>query len=423
MKPNPKFETAPCGRGRVGHFQFCILNSKMCLLVAASTFLGFTSALSQGPVLEFRPSDTNQAALSWFAHTNAAYVIERASVLTNWGVLTIPQAAPPGGGALTGLVQTILPQQFYRVAALPLTNSPVPATPGIYTNLGLVHAGVPRQYWLAIPSGYTGATSAPLALILHGHGQTASLFATRHPDLFTEAETRGLILALPQGLETIIGTEWNNSDPEVGQSLGGDDLGFLLALIERLDGALNLDPQRFYAGGFSAGGAMCHYLGARTTNVFAALAAVGSGLGRGAPDRPFVPPPAAGPMPVLTVNATNDCGWPYWGGLYEGFLVTAAFDAVSYWTNANGCTPPATVMTNFVVGTVNRINACGDKPPENQVQTNAVVALRWSSCLAGVETVFITLTDGGHQWPDASAGVGFDANQAVLDFFLRHARP
>jgi hypothetical protein len=25
--------------------------------------------------------------------------------------------------------------------------------------------------------------------------------------------------------------------------------------------------------------------------------------------------------------------------------------------------------------------------------------------------------------PDASAGVGFDAYQAVLDFFLRHARP
>lgn len=42
---------------------------------------------------------------------------------------------------------------------------------------------------------------------------------------------------------------------------------------------------------------------------------------------------------------------------------------------------------------------------------------------AGGEIIFVTLTDGGHIWPDPSDNLGFDANREVLRFFMQHTRP
>src|SRR4029078_4767240 len=140
------------------------------------------------------------------------------------------------------------------------------------------------------------------------------------------AQTNDLIVALPNATEDERGTGWNNRDPVPPDAYKVNDVSFLLALIDHLDATLTLDRHPLYAGGFSSGSIMCHYLGARTTNVFAALAVVEGSIGDA--DRPGVivtTPPAAGPMPVLLVNATNDCKRPYLGGPNdEGALVTPA---------------------------------------------------------------------------------------------------
>jgi poly(3-hydroxybutyrate) depolymerase len=70
-----------------------------------------------------------------------------------------------------------------------------------------------------------------------------------------------------------------------------------------------------------------------------------------------------------------------------------------------------------------RFNHCDSKPPANVPQPNQVVTLRWPTCAPGTEVIFVTLTDGGHAWPDRGDNLGFDANGEVLRFFLRHARP
>ena len=62
--------------------------------------------------------------------------------------------------------------------------APVPTTPGIYTR-SMTHDGLTRYYVIAIPDGYTAAQRAPLALIFHGSGQNARIFAHKRWELVT----------------------------------------------------------------------------------------------------------------------------------------------------------------------------------------------------------------------------------------------
>lgn len=62
------------------------------------------------------------------------------------------------------------------------------------------------------------------------------------------------------------------------------------------------------------------------------------------------------------------------------------------------------------------------KPPANVPQPNQVIIQRWGNCSPCIEIIFVTLTDGGHTWPDRGDNLGFDANAEVLRFFLRHQR-
>jgi len=363
--------------------------------------------------------------LRWEAcDTNYQYQIEHSRNFTDWRNAGPSYAAPPGGGWLTNIVTPTNRYIFFRVRADRLTNSPVPSTAGIYPKLFFTHDGLLRSYRLMIPTNYNAGVSNALALILHGHGQTAESFAAQHPALFFHAQTNNLILVLPDSTTDERNTGWNNRDPAPGQ-YQVNDVSYLLALIDRLDATLTLDRRRLYAGGFSSGGVMCHYLGARTTNIFAALAAIeasiGGDMGTGAI---ILNPPAAGPMPVLIMNCTNSCARPYYGGPNaDGVIITAAIEAAYYWTNANLCAAAMTASTNnFVTNGMFRFEACDSKPPPAVLQPNQVILQRWGSCAPGAEVLFVTLTDGGHAWPDRGDNLGFDANADVLRFFLRHQR-
>jgi predicted esterase len=244
--------------------------------------------------------------LRWEAcDTNYQYQLEHSRNLADWRNAGPPYAAPAGGGWLTNIVNATNSYTFFRVRADAITHSPVPASPGIYPSLFFTHDGLLRSYRLMIPTNYNPGVSNALALILHGHGPTADSFAALHPALFFHAQTNNLILVLPDSTTDERSTGWNNRDPEPGQYLV-NDVSYLLALIDQLDATLTLDRARLYVGGFSSGGVMTHYLGARTTNVFAALAAVEASIGAGrGTDTSITNPPAAGPMPVFVLNCTE----------------------------------------------------------------------------------------------------------------------
>jgi len=378
------------------------------------------------PALSIRQLTNGLVELSWPSCPSNFYQIQWTDNVQNWRWLTPPLAAPPTNSTMTWTTAVSLPYQFFRLVTRPLTNSPVPTAPGIYGGLKVTHGGIVRNYRLNLPTNYTGSTPAPLMLALHGHNQTADEFAANQPALANYANALGVILVFPDGVASERGTGWNVPGPAPEHPV--DDAGFLLALMDHLDTTLNIDRKRVYAGGFSNGGQMAHRLGSVTTNVFAALAAVGSAIGSdfGTGTLTYQPPPS-GPMPVLIVNATNDCKRPFWGGLNEdGRLMPPAFDQVIHWTNANRCAPSPVITTNAVITNhVRRVFAdcSGPYPPFNATITNLVIREHYqTTCTPGTEVVFVTLTDGGHQWPKAGDNVGFDASREVLEFFLRHCR-
>ena len=380
------------------------------------------------PLLRIRTLTNNQVELGWESCPSNFYQVEWTRNLQDWRPLSPPLAAPGGGGRMNWLTGAGDPYQFFRLRVQPLANSPVPTLPGIHGDLRFVHGGVTRQYRLNIPTNYTGAESLPLVLMLHGHNQTADEFAANLPAMGRYANAQGVIVVFPDGTSSERGTSWNILEPTPDNPI--DDVGFLLALVEELEENLSIDRKRIFAGGFSNGGQMVHRLGSATTNVFAAFASVGSAIA-GEFDTPGVltyQPPPSEPMPIIIVNATNDCKRPFWGGINEdGGLQPPAFDSVAHWTNANACAPPPVIHTNyFVTNHVQRAFAtscAGPYPPFNAPVTNVVIREHYQlTCAPGTEVLFVTLSDGGHKWPEDADNVGFDASFEVLQFFLRHCR-
>ncbi len=376
------------------------------------------------PVLAIRPL-TNQVELSWPSCPSNFYQLAWTTNFSQWDMLTPPLAAPPTNATMTWTTPTALPSQFFQLIVRPLLESAVPTNAGVYPARTLTHGGITRTYRLNIPQSITNGTPAPLMLALHGHDQTADSFAANTPALATYANNAGVILVYPNGTDDENGTGWNTLDPTPQNPV--DDVGFLLALIAELDQSLNIDRQRIYAGGFSNGGKMCHFLGARTTNVFAAFAAVGSAVGgQLGGTNVYVPPPSQ-PNSVLIVSATNDCKRPFWGGLNDdGSWQSPAFASVTHWTNANACAGAPMLSTNVVVTNhIHRVFAdcAGPYPPFNAPKTNLVVREHYQlTCTPGTEVLFVTTTDGGHSWAEAADNIGFDTSREVLTFFLRHCR-
>jgi len=346
-----------------------------------------------------------------------------------WTAFDAPLAAPLLDGWVTNAISgpsLNSRMQFFQIRYNSLSNCPVPTVPGRYS-LCFQSGRLERTYRLMIPASYAGQPS-PLGFFVHGHDQTAVSFENLHPELESLAQIAGMILIFPQSTENPRGTGWVNYDAQSGEPYV-DDAQFILDLLEYVALTLNIDRQRVYVGGFSNGGQMVHYLASRTTNTFAAYAAVGASDG-GARDGTniiYISSPQEA-RSILIVNATNDCKRPFWGGTNsDGIIQPSSIDAAYRWTTNNVCMNAPVVVTNyFVLNSTNRPNYpfdCPDlHPPPNVPLTNLIITTTWLGCTSWTEVAFVQLSDGGHLWPDAPDYVGYDASSEVMAFFQRHCR-
>ena len=270
----------------------------------------------------------------------------------------------------------------------------------------LMFGGLPRTYQVHVPAGLDRPTG--LVINLHGAGATGTGQAAL-TNYNAVADQHGFVVAYPDGIDF----SWaDGRGASVPDRQGVDDVGFLVALVERLSRDYGIAPGRVFATGMSAGAFMAARLACERADIVSAIAPVAGTLGAAFPCVP------SRPFSVMAVHGTADPVVPFGGGTMLGrggySDIVAAPAMADRWRALDGCPGPVEdVLPGVGDGTeVHRFTATG--------------------CADGTEVVFVQVDGGGHTWPAGrfplpAASVGptttaFDASQASGDFFATHLR-
>lgn len=274
----------------------------------------------------------------------------------------------------------------------------------------LLHQGIERGYVVRSPAVARAPDQRlPLVLVLHGGGGNAAV-AEAMTGFTDKAEREGFIVAYPEGTGRL-GRRlltWNAGHC-CGHAMARqvDDVGFIRALIDRLEADHPVDPRRIYATGMSNGGMMSHRLGIELSDRLAAIAPVVATL-FGDERKP------THPVAALMINGQLDASVPPAGGApggrfpdaWDGTAALPALAQGSFWAAANGCaaTPDST-------------------------QQGLITRWRYR-CSTGRDVEVVLVGDNGHAWPSGKAGsrrgdtpsTALSATDAIWSFFKAHSK-
>jgi polyhydroxybutyrate depolymerase len=258
--------------------------------------------------------------------------------------------------------------------------------------------GLTREYLLYVPAAYTGAEPVPLVFNLHGYG-SYNLQQIFYGEFRPIADTANFLLAVPNGTLDASGQRYWS----VGQAGATvDDVGFLRDLLDTLQAAYNIDPDRVYSAGMSNGGAMSYRLACELSDRIAAVASVTGFMTAGS--LAACNPPR--PVPVMEVHGTADPIVPYEGSVLPVPVPTL----VDFWADHNHCNPVPTVMP---VPNVNTTDGC---TAERHVYAGGE---------NGSSVEHYKVLGGEHTWPGAIVPIGvtnydFSASSEIWRFFSQY---
>ncbi|GEM_PF-872857 len=306
--------------------------------------------------------------------------------------------------------------------------------------LRVVHDGLERLALVRLPKvldkaqdkasgkGKPTAQRLPLVIFLHGAGGSARQ-AMRQTGLAELAERAGFIAAFPEGLAAPPGNAGQSRQEYAGIQTWNawmccgyardqkiDDVGFLSALIARLEAEFPVDPRRIHLAGFSNGAMLASRFALERPGVLASLASVAGYL-------PCDQEPPAEPLPVLLIHGNHDRvarfgpvpGQPRTGTFCEDFPAKAEAD---FWVRGMRLRPKP-LQVKDGQGTRVRLERYGPDKLAGRVGGRALVD-------------FLIVKGGGHAWPGGPAEryrycdlptPDPDATALIWDFFKRQARP
>jgi polyhydroxybutyrate depolymerase len=268
-----------------------------------------------------------------------------------------------------------------------------------------------REYRLHLPTGYDPAAPVPLLLVFHGYTGNVMEPGNAYTAFSRHADAEGYVVAYPQatGLEVngALVTSWNDlacnsspgpegpictedaddypTPPECGEPSECDwcscydDVGFVAALLDELEGTLCIDLDRVFAQGTSNGAMFVHRLGCDLPDRFAAIAPVAGTIAKGFNCAP-------GPSPkisMINIYGTKDRTVPFDGSPAEdGFMYTPTSQVMKAWAgpDSQGCENE-------------------DSPyPTSRDGAQGLSCVQRANCATGAEVVDCAW-EGGHDWP------------------------
>lgn len=203
--------------------------------------------------------------------------------------------------------------------------------------------------------------------MLHG-GFGTGLQAERAYHWDAAAERYGFVVVYPDG----IGYAWNAGDCcGQPQKRNLDDVGFLTALVERLERDENVDPRRIYVTGMSNGAMMAYRMACEAPLAIAAIGPV-AGTQSVACAHPR-------PTSLLAIHGLDDGNVPFNGGLPRKGATAklprrAVPDVIAEWRAGDACRAPS-------------------------LQSAGSVMTSRANCAGGREVTLIAIAGAGHQWP------------------------
>lgn len=313
----------------------------------------------------------------------------------------------------------------------PLSNQTV-LKPGNYTKD--LKAWPKRPYDIHIPSGYDASRPTAVVLALHGggaSGENAAKLTCPGGDLNSPkclnklSDKEGFVVVYPNGASRSLFPNirtWNAGGGDEGYLCISeyacenkiDDIKYFKDLFSELSKTINIDRTRMYSVGISNGAAMSHRLACELSDWVVGVASIGGG-------NQFSTVTACNPsksVSVLEIHGTKDPAWPYNGGpgLKEGGNFVSFSETISGWVSRNGCS-----TTSINENIANTQNDGTQSAKESYV-----------NCSRGGNIVAITVTGGGHTWPQGNQyalerSIGktsqdFNANEIIWQFFKEHPR-
>jgi len=302
-----------------------------------------------------------------------------------------------------------------------------PLEPGETIAATIQVGGLEREYRLHLPSGYDSSNPAPLVLVIHGYTGTAEKVEMEYTSFRSHSDEQGYVVAYPQGtgfeVDGSLVTSWNDlacnaspgaagpictneafdypTPPECGEPRGcdwcscHDDVGFIEALLDEIEGSLCIDRDRVFATGIRNGGMFVHRLGCDLPHRFAAIAPVAGTIAKGF----NCAPSSDHEVSMMNIYATRDRTVPFDGTpAGDGFLYTPTTEVMDLWAadSSQACSAEATPYSTSKDG------------------VNGFRCLQRADCATGAELVDCAW-DGGHDWP--RDGAEEFASKVIWEFF------
>ncbi len=236
--------------------------------------------------------------------------------------------------------------------------------------------GLERHYYLHRAPNRTD----PLPLVLALHGLDEDVEGMRVTwTMDAVADREGFDVLYPVSVTS----RWSYVDTRPVLLPNGrgivDDIGFMLALLDKLITDRVTDPARIFVAGRSNGALMSWTLACQASDRFAAAAPIVSAM----IERQVELCHPKRLIPVAVIAGTDDWTQSYDGAIGENFRLLSIPETLNFWRRERACADLRLT----------------DIPPHVPSDPTAAVLIEWNRCRVPSPLIFYRIEGGGHYMP------------------------